>query len=415
MPVPPARTTIDNRDGGNECPTPRNHHRLLREMFLTPCLLLLFVSSVEVTMSNYTKELWDQYSGLEKKMTGGGKYFGWLEEEKEEARMLLRRCLELKAKGKYDEEYIRTWLIGYLKRELEAHLRMVDAAIQEACKGQSRGWRENLANAWGDRCAPVFRKTRQLGSGWGRFELSSFEAKLKLWKGPIDYITVYRYYQEFRSRTNPTAAMLKMMGEGLKYALIGVATHVGMIGMRGRVGAAGSVKAKRARATLRRAFKMKEGAGEGRAQRPFGDFPRMKHWPIKKVRNWLQKNGFKVVKAPKVTEFGKTDPHGGSEIWFREGRLPGGKVEAVRVDARGHKVGSHIPKEQIQSYARKDVKVAAGDPRHMHKEVISAGEKQPYCAGGIQKNGKYWQPPSYDDTGKLSTGDHAATHVWLTP
>lgn len=155
-----------------------------------------------------------------------------------------------------------------------------------------------------------------------------------------------------------------------------------------------------------------------RVFKAFAHFPRMSGWPIKRVRQWLAQNGFEVVKGPRLDALGKTDSFGGSEIWFRRHKYPDGSpgpTEAVRIDARGHQVNPSIPREQYYPHARTNVPVAAGEPRHMHKELIDRADEAAYMAGGIRKNGRYWQPPSYNDAGVCSTGKHAETHIWLVP
>jgi hypothetical protein len=147
---------------------------------------------------------------------------------------------------------------------------------------------------------------------------------------------------------------------------------------------------------------------------PFADFPRFEGKSIKNVLTWLRENGFHEVQAPSVTVLGKTKQ---SQIWFRRHPRPGGAdlIEAVRIDARGHNVPAHIPREAMQPHRLTTIEVASGEPRHMHKELIDSTMESAYTGGGIKKNGKHWTPPSFNDHNHLSTGDHRATHIWLIP
>jgi hypothetical protein len=132
------------------------------------------------------------------------------------------------------------------------------------------------------------------------------------------------------------------------------------------------------------------------------------------VLAWLREHGSHEVQAPTVTELGRTNL---SQIWFRRHLQADGThlIEAVRIDARGHKVAGRIPREASQTYRLATVKVASGEPRHLHKELIDSTMEVQYKGGGIKKKGKRWTPPSFDDFNQIATGDHQATHIWLVP
>jgi hypothetical protein len=247
----------------------------------------------------------------------------------------------------------------------------------------------------------------------GQVKVMHFRIKLRLLaktrRSPGEKIHVmYRWF------VLNTSQMLKlMMAELRAQAIAGVFTtfafRANMMGATKFVRGGPILARRRAKAALYRV-----GVRVRSAESPFQDFPRMRNWSVKNVRNWLGKNGFLKAKDPVVTQDGFTSSKGGSEIWIRQGRVGQGKIEAVRVDARGHKLPA---KFRDMSYPQrlKDVKVAAGEPRHMHKELIESSDLAAYKNGGIQRDGKYWAPPSFDDGGQVATGDHARAHIWLTP
>jgi hypothetical protein len=147
--------------------------------------------------------------------------------------------------------------------------------------------------------------------------------------------------------------------------------------------------------------------------RPFADAPSFANRPIGDVLAWLRRSGFQEVQSPAVSAIGTTKQ---SQIWVRRHLQPDGTqlIEANRIDARGHSVSSKIVREGTEAHRFATVKVASGEPRHMHKELIDSTMEVAYKNGGIKKNGKYWTPPSFDDMNQVAAG-HQVTHIRLIP
>lgn len=147
--------------------------------------------------------------------------------------------------------------------------------------------------------------------------------------------------------------------------------------------------------------------------KPFMDFPRFEGKSIKEIMNWLRAHGFQEVQRPTVTAIGKTKQ---SQIWFRRHAVKDGPdlIEAVRIDSRGHAVPANIQRQGEIPHRFAIEKVASGEPRHIHKELIDSTLESQYRGGGIKKNGKHWTPPSFTDSNSVATG-HADSHIWIVP
>jgi len=157
-----------------------------------------------------------------------------------------------------------------------------------------------------------------------------------------------KVYVMYRWFVLNTSQMLKlMMAELRAQAIAGVFTtfafRENMMGATKFVRSGPILARRRAKAALYRV-----GVRVRSTEPPFQDFPRMRNWSVKNVRNWLGKNGFLKVEDPVVTQDGFTAPRGAA-------RSGSGKAESGKERSRpcgsmpGPQAAGQVPRYELSS------------------------------------------------------------------